>query len=309
MFATMTAAGLLVTQQTSPQLPIFRSTSDSVPLFVSALDRSGRLVTELKRDDFTVLDNGKPQPITVFSDAPQPVRIVVLIDASGSMLGNLPLLRAATEELIGRLGPNDLARVGTFAGKDITISPEFSRDTAAIARWLPTEIQPNVGTPLWHAVDQAITTLSPVPEGRHVVLVLSDGKDSGPPKFGMKFLSQIEIGERAQREDVMIYGIGVYGSLAAARQAGAQTVRDMMNTTFPDPGLGTLALETGGGYFELRGRDDLGALFARVIEELHQQYLLGFVPPARDGKTHKIEVRVNRNDVKARVRKSYVAPK
>ena len=45
------------------------------------------------------------------------------------------------------------------------------------------------------------------------------------------------------------------------------------------------------------------------IDELHQQYLLGFVPPARDGKEHKIEVRLRPSGLKARVRKAYRAPK
>jgi len=147
-----------------------------------------------------------------------------------------------------------------------------------------------------------------VTEGRRVVLILSDGKDSGP-QFGKKFLSPIEIGDRAQRDDVMIYGVGVYGSLAGAMRSGAPTMTGMLASTFPDPGLGGVALDTGGGYIELRSRDNLSAVFGRVVDELHQQYLLGFAPPARDGKTHKIEVKIKRADVKPRVRKSYVAPK
>jgi len=56
-------------------------------------------------------------------------------------------------------------------------------------------------------------------------------------------------------------------------------------------------------------RDDLAAAFARVADELHSQYLIGFLPPARDGKAHDIEVRVALKDTKPRARKSYVAPK
>jgi hypothetical protein len=77
----------------------------------------------------------------------------------------------------------------------------------------------------------------------------------------------------------------------------------------PDSGLATLALETGGGYFEIRPSDDLGATFTRVVDELHSQYLLGFAPPDRDGKRHKIEVRLGPRGLTARARKNYVAPK
>ena len=60
----------------------------------------------------------------------------------------------------------------------------------------------------------------------------------------------------------------------------------------PDPGLARVAEETGGGYTEIRFGQDLGAAFARVADELHSQYLLGFAPPKRDGKVHDIDVRV-----------------
>jgi len=79
------------------------------------------------------------------------------------------------------------------------------------------------------------------------------------------------------------------------------------SATQPDPGLRTLADEGGGAYVELRPTDDLAAAFARVADELHRQYLLGFVPTALDGKTHVIEVRVHRPDLTARARRSYVA--
>ena len=77
----------------------------------------------------------------------------------------------------------------------------------------------------------------------------------------------------------------------------------------PDPGLALVAEHTGGGYIEIRCGQDLGAAFARVADELHSQYLLGFAPPRRDGKVHEIEVRLARRGSKPRARKTYVAPK
>ena len=77
----------------------------------------------------------------------------------------------------------------------------------------------------------------------------------------------------------------------------------------PDPGLGLVAEHTGGGYTEIRPREDLGAAFARVADELHSQYLIGYAPPKRDGKVHEIDVRLAQKGLKARARKTYVAPK
>ena len=77
------------------QQPVFRGTGDVVRVFVTVTDGDGRLVTTLAQDDFHVRDQGKPQPITVFDNSPQPIRLIVMLDVSGSMEGNLPLLRAA----------------------------------------------------------------------------------------------------------------------------------------------------------------------------------------------------------------------
>ena len=77
--------------------------------------------------------------------------------------------------------------------------------------------------------------------------------------------------------------------------------------TRPDRGLRSVAEETGGGYFELTKKDDLGPTFTRVAQELHSQYVLGFSPESLDGKVHKLDVKVKRAGLTVRGRKSYVA--
>ena len=294
-------AGVLAAQG-GQQAPVFRGVGESVPVYVTVTDKDNRLVPGLTREDFQIFDNGKPQAITVFDNTPQPVRIILMLDVSGSMEGNLPLLRAGSEQLFTKLLPGDKARVGTF-GREIFISPTFTNDVAELRSALPTDIEFDAPTPLWKGTDQAMDALGQA-DGRRVVLVLSDGKDSGFRKFGEKFISQLEIIERAQREEVMIYGIGLR-SRSSTPVLG--NVRDMLVADLPDPALGTTALETGGGYFEIRPRDDLGAAFARVAEELHSQYLLGFAPPNKDGKRHNVEVKLTKKDLKPRARKNYVA--
>jgi hypothetical protein len=83
----------------------------------------------------------------------------------------------------------------------------------------------------------------------------------------------------------------------------------MLTADLPDPGLARVAQESGGGYMEIRYGQDLAAAFARVADELHSQYLIGFAPPKRDGKRHDVDVRLTLQGLTARARKSYVAPK
>jgi Ca-activated chloride channel homolog len=292
------------------QPPVFRGTTDVVPVFVTVIDKDGRLVTKLTRDAFEIRDEGKPQPITQFDDTPRPIRLIVMLDVSSSMEGNLPLLRAASQQLFARLGPDDVARVGTF-GREVTLSPTFTRDARALLAALPEAIAPDAPTPLWLAIDRAMAAFDQESDSRPVILVLSDGKDAPAPSFRQRPISQAEIIDRARDEDVMIYAVGMR---SRPRQRpmpgiGAGALQAMLMADLPDPGLARVAEETGGGYTEIRFGQDLGAAFAGVADELHSQYLLGFAPPKRDGKLHRVTVRMTRAGLTPRARKSYMAPK
>ncbi len=308
--AALVAAAVVSIHARSLPQQTFRAGSNLVPVYVTVTDRDGRLVTTLTRDDFEVRDEGKPQPIAAFDASPRPIQLIVMLDVSGSMSGNLGLLRESSEQLFTRLGPDDVAKVGTF-GRDVTISPEFTHDVAALNAALPTEINRDAPTPLWRAVDKAMDSFDRESDRRRVVLVLSDGKDA-PGGFTGKFVSQGEIIDRARRDDVMVYAIGMRSRGAAPPAIGGigrGALSAMLTEDLPDPGLARAAEETGGGYLEVRLRDDLVAAFAEVAEELHSQYLLGFKPPKLDGKKHDIDVRLHPDGMKARARKSYVAPK
>ena len=304
------AACLLSGLGAAARQPTFRGTGEAVRVFVTVTDRDGRLVSTLEQSAFEVRDEGKPQPITLFDNTPQPVRLVVMLDVSGSMEGNLPLLRDAVEALVPRLRPDDRVRLGTF-GRDVTIGPSFTNDARELLASLPRSISPDAPTPLWRAIDEAMDAFDEEGDERSVILVLSDGKDSGPTGFGQKYISQAEVIDRARDRGAMIYAVGMQSrsSRQAPPGAGLEGLRAALTENLPDPGLARVAEDTGGGYAEIRFGQDLGAAFARVADELHAQYLIGFAPPKRDGKVHEIEVRVSQRGLKPRARKSYVAPR
>ena len=308
--SALMAVGLVAGALAAGQQPTFRGASDVVRVFVTVLDRDGRLETRLTQNDFEIRDEGKPQPITLFDNSPQPIRLILMLDVSGSMEGNLPLLRAAAEQLFTRLRPDDVVRVGAF-GHDVTISPTFTNDPHVLRRALPEAIAADAPTPLWRAIDEGIAAFAEDRDMRRVVLVLSDGKDSGPIGFRQRFVSQGEVLDRARDTDTMVYAIGMRsrGARPAGGGIGPGGLQAMLTQDLPDPGLARVAEESGGGYTEIRFGQDLGAAFAAVADELHSQYLLGFAPPKRDGKAHDIEVRVNQRGLKPRARKQYIAPK
>jgi Ca-activated chloride channel family protein len=284
------------------QQPQFGSGARTVAVYATVTDKDGRLVPDLVRDAFEVRDNGKAQPVTVFSNDIQPITVVMMLDRSGSMRGNFGLVEKAAGEFVRRLQPEDKARIGSFAER-IEIQPaEFTSDQQELMRVLRSDLPVTGPTPLWNAVDGAIEALRGQ-EGRKVVLVFSDGADA-PMNFRLDNRSVMDVMRGAQQEDVMVYAIGLQSTLSGGRPAGGF---GGMGSQRPDPALATIAEDTGGGYFELTRADDLQAAFARVAEELHRQYAIGFEPPKLDDKMHKIEVRVSTRGMKVRARKEYFA--
>src|SRR5688500_16793921 len=155
----------------------FRSGTLTVPLYVTVTDRDSRLVTNLQQEDFEVYDNGQLQKLTLFDNKNTPITAIVMLDTSGSMTLILDRVKAAAEQFLIRLLPEDTGRVGAFSDK-IEFLPEdaFTNDRDRLIGLLK-ELDFGYPTRLWDAVDESIRRLEGVPQ-RKVVLVFTDGADT-----------------------------------------------------------------------------------------------------------------------------------
>jgi Ca-activated chloride channel family protein len=270
-----------------------RVSTQTVPLYVTVTDSAKRIIPDLVREDFEVYDNGKLQALTNFDNQVTPINVVVMLDTSGSMTLALDLVKQAAEEFILRLLPDDKAKVGAFNDK-IEVKPQsglpFTNNRDQLIRYLG-DLDFGYPTRLYDAVDYGINELKAV-DGRKVVLVFTDGEDTASR------LDSGDVTERSRVEEVMVYSVGLENEF----MNGGQRVR-----TSPDRGLRRLSDETGGGFFMLKKKDELGSTFTRIAQELHSQYVMGFTPETLDNKIHKLEVRVKRPGMTARARRSYVA--
>jgi len=290
---TFTTIAILVaatlTVAAGQETPTFKATTQIVSVPATVLDGQGRLVPNLEQDEFTILDNGKPQQITFFQNETQPFTVVVMLDYSASMTSSLDLLRAASEQFLLRMLPQDKGQVGAFSDR-IEFSGKFTNDRDDLISALR-DLQYGNPTRLWDAVDQSIDMLKPV-DGRKVVLVFTDGDDTySKTGFGAVL-------DHAKQNEVMVYAIG----LQSTYFNGQRMVRSQ-----PDRSLKKIAEETGGGYFELKKTDELAPTFTRVAQELHSLYTIGFSPAALDGKEHKLDLKMKQSGMVARARKSYIA--
>ena len=284
-----------------------------------------------------MFDKGKRQDLTLFANEIQPITVVMLLDRSGSMRANFRLVELAAEDFVNDLLPGDKARIGSFSDR-IEVDPaDFTSDRGELLGILRNDLQPAGPTPLWNAVSVGITALLHQ-QGRRVVLVFTDGVDE--PMNSKTSVSLKDVMKRAEEEDVMVYAIGLAGQNGRGGRGpygggggggGGRRGRGGMGGGMgrggrgrggyggygggrayaasgkPDEGLPKIAAATGGGYFELTSTDDLRTTFARVADELHHQYVLGFTPGTLDGKMHPLEVRLADPGMTARARKSYLA--
>lgn len=272
------------------QQPTFRTGTRTVALYATVTDGQKRLVPDLTQHDFEVLDNDKPQSVDLFVNEVQPITVVVMLDTSASMTGNLRLLEQAAEQFLLRLLPKDKGMVGAFNDKIEFFPATFTSDRDRLIRSLK-ELDFGNPTRLYDAIAASMDRLHKI-EGRRVVLVFTDGEDTDSRS------NMGDVLEQARQNETMIYAVG----LRSDYFNGARQVR-----TKPDSGLKRLAEETGGGYFELDKTSDLAPAFTRVAQELHSQYVLGFTPALLDGKIHRLAVRVKKPGMIARARKSYIA--
>jgi VWFA-related protein len=268
-----------------PAQQTLRGTARAVAVYATVQDKAGRLVPGLEREAFQVLDDGTPVDVSVFSNGLQPITVVLLLDMSTSVASEFSRIRDAARHFVDQLQPDDRVRIGTF-GAEVALNPWLTGDRSRLLRILDEELWPGGSTPLYAALDAAMTSLKDEP-GRRVLLALTDGSDVSAITKERPQVPSV-VGARAIDGGFLIYAIGLEG-----------------------PGLykniAALADETGGGRFELTRNADLAPTMARVAEELHYQYLLGFVPARLDGRSHRLEVRVQNPQLTARARRSYLA--
>jgi hypothetical protein len=198
------------------------------------------------------------------------------------MVDALPRVFAAAGVFLDNLGADDRAMIGSLLYQ----GPPFTSDKSRLRSSM--ELLPrDQGSPVWMALDRAVTSLQPE-TNRRVIVIYTDGRNEDLRQFRALKLNESSVRARVEAEGVMVYAVGFEGvSLGSA--------------------IKTIARRSGGRTAELRRADDLGAALAAVADELHHQYLLGFTPAVFDGKTHTIEVRVRQPALAVRAREVYLA--
>ena len=241
-----------------------------VQVTVTVTDDSGHFVPGIPKSAFKVSEDNKPQTITYFASEDVPLELIVAVDVSGSMASAMPKLKKAVKEFLGAVPADDQV---TLLGFNDTVFPltRKSIDPAERVRAVD-RLAPWGATALYDVIIRGIDMLGRQ-TGRKALVVFTDGEDQG------SHVAIEDVERRLQASDVTLYMI------AQGRGISQEYLKKTMHR---------LTVPTGGRTFTTDSVDALQSAFAELLDELSNQYLLGYPPTntARDDTWREIKVDV-----------------
>ena len=294
--ATVVAAASLAAHA---QQQRFKASIDLVQFSVVLTDKQGDPIIGLKPEDFEVIEEGKPQAITYFSQGdPEdgdnlgevlPLHLGLTLDTSGSMERDIHDVRTAVVKF---LNANESAIDFTLVDFDTEVrvgrygADEIDRLIERIRRR-----KPDGWTALFDAVGVYLNGAGPL-DGQKIMLLYTDGGDT---RSELTFSDTLDL---LKSSDVTLYAIGYLEN----QPGGARTQQQTQ--------LQRMAQVTGGQAFFPMAMKDVESAYDKVLAEIKGQYHLGYqsTNAQMDGAWRKIEVRVKRSDVRIRSRKGYFGP-
>lgn len=252
---------------------------DVVQVTVTVGDGHGKFVRGLPRTSFHVAEDGRPQTVSHFASENVPLELVVAVDISGSMAPSMPQLKAAVKEFLAAVPVEDQV---TLLGFNDTVFT-FMRKATDMAERLKAvdRLAPWGSTALYDVILRGIEMLGRQ-TGRKALVVFTDGEDQG------SHATIADVERRLQSSDLTLYMIG------QGRGITLESLKKIMER---------LSTPTGGRAFFTENVDTLHEAFAGLLDELSNQYLLGYASTngKRDDTWRRIKVDVDgQHDVRAR---------
>jgi len=263
-------------------------------IFVSVTSDGSRNLS-LAQEDFQVLDNGAPQEIVTFGRDELPLTAVLLLDTSESMREKeIEAVRQGAKAFLDGMKPADEAMVALFSDRLLRLTP-FTSDKTALASTL-SGVKSAGGTAVNDFLYLSLKALE-MRQGQRVVVLFSDGSDVH------SVLPAADVLWKARAGQAMIYWI----QLGGKHQSFTSSWRDYTANDREYDDLEKAVRESGGRILPIERAGELTFAFNNILQELRQQYALGYYPnnAKGDGKWHKIDIRVKGFGEKVRHREGY----
>jgi VWFA-related protein len=264
----------------------FRSGVNLVKIDAQVLD-GRRLVDDLKKEDFVVFDEGDPRPVEYFAHDTEPLRIVLLLDVSGSMKAPLAEVSAAASKALSVLGPTDEVAVLLFA-RSMLVHQEFTTDRKLAVEAIDDaryEKRPGSATDINTALVEAsryMREASAGKPGRRAIVILTDNASMSYRVPDEKVMESLY-----SADSVLTAMVTKNARPPAKTKAGSNP-----DFTFAD--VFAWAEQSGGEV--LRAEKGSGEAFERAMERLRTRYSLHYNAPPQNGdagRFRRVEVRLS----------------
>lgn len=313
-------------QQQKSQDDTIRLRAEEVLLNVTVTDPYGRQATDLAKNEFIVAEDGQRQDIASFIVSSVPVNVVLMLDASGSVVSEIGSLRDAAMQFVNQLGPEDKISVVEFH-TDIELIQDWTSKADDVRHALSWRFKPGMvmtkngsyapgSTSLYDALYTTADDLLSKVEGRKAVILLTDGDDtSSKVTYDQALAAVIKSGAmvyvvskaRAFINELKAnYGGKLGRVFGTANAAGVYISRFERAEQL----MTNLANRTGGQIFSPLKDEEMKDVYAKVARELKNQYILTYVSKneERNGALRHVKVFLTRSGYSARTRDSYYAP-
>lgn len=285
-------------------------------------DEQGQLVISLTQKDFKVFEDGIQQPLSDLSLRKVPVDVVLMVDASSSVAGNLDDFRRAAEGFATHLAADDRISLIQFDDR-VLLLQDWTRSLGQLRRSLK-RLAPGMFTRFHDAVLLASRDQQPRSDARHAIIVLTDGIDSGR---GITFGAMLRAALQSQTTVYVVSNTQIERAAKDAELsnllAGSSSAVKFNELRIGDLRLGLEALDTsekhleqlckatGGRLYKPTSFTDLEKTYSEVADELRHQYALYYSPlnKTRDGGFRRVEVEVSNPSLNVASRIGYFAPK
>jgi len=280
------------------QTPVRLNVSvDLVNIFATVRDTSGKYIDGLAANNFTVLENGVEQKVSFFShDTLANLSVGVVVDTSGSMRHKLQQALQTVREVSLALGPQDEMFLITF-NDGVDLRQKFTKNPEDIQRALR-GVRSGGETAVYDALQVAMKEMQSARNGKRILLLVSDGYDTRSKINMEQALDQLK------RSQLSLYAIGIDdddNDPLVLRQPRYHVYLYMLGELTGASGGQTFRMYTGRNYA-------LDSIAAIILEELHQQYTLGYYPETpKDGSWRSLQVKVDRPASNVRSRSGYYA--
>lgn len=293
-------------ESNNAQDEVVRIDTSLVKVPITVLDRDGRYVTNLNREDFQIYEDGIEQKIELFESVEQQVTVILLLDISGSMFADLEELTKAASTFLGQMRSDDQIMVAAFNDfVEVLFGFKSVKDVKNKKLRFKLDGRPPI-TMVYDAVEYGLKKMKKV-RGRKAIILFSDGVGSG---YNASAKSNLQ---DAEESEALIYTIWFDTTPKTRVKHESETGfrKRLENAKFGGKYMQNLAQISGGRNYQIEKIVELEETFQGIVDELKQQYNLGYYPKTegKKGERRQIKVKVNQPNLAVRARSSYVIEK